>query len=393
MQLTHKQAKIKKYIELALMMPFVFLGKVAGRMFRLKTSHKHFLFFPNGDIGGSIRVNADIARLLADQKPLIIFSKKPRDNKFRAQFEIEGVRIIDLHKYIDNKWLHLLNFFFRGVLVSWIHANKDAVVFGGETIYFYKIIPHLKASVKKIELCHVNTWFNYTLAFIDDIDWRIFSTRQIKRDMEALYEKNKLPKLYFDRLRFIDNKIDITQSYTVNNNQVLQVLYVGRGAAQKRVHLIAAIAKRMKAAQLNVHFSFVGDVEKVVPPDVQEFCTMYGTIKDPKVLEGLYNKTDVLILTSAFEGLPIVVMETMARGRIVLSTAVSGIPDYITDKENGLLLFTNTEAAIIEEGVHKIKWLLENPQAVQNIGANAYAYARAHFSAELFDKLYLELMN
>ncbi|RYD98563.1 MAG: glycosyltransferase [Sphingobacteriales bacterium] len=393
MQLNHRQARIKKYIELALMMPFVVLGKVAGRIFKLKTAHKHFLFFPNGDIGGSIRVNADIARLLADKKPLIIFSKKPKDNKFRTQFDIDGVRVIDLHKYIDNKWLHFLNFFFRGVLVSWIHASKDAVVFGGESIYFYKIIPHLKSSVRKIELCHVNAWFHYTLAFIDDIDWRIFSTRQIKRDMEALYEKNKLPKSYFDKLRFIDNKINIPESYTVNNNQVLQVLYVGRGAAQKRVHLIAAIAKKMNAAQLNVHFSFVGDVEKVVPEDVQEFCTMYGTIKDTKVLEGLYEQTDILILTSAYEGLPIVVMETMARGRIVLSTAVSGIPDYITDKENGLLLYAKAEAEIIEEGVDKIKWLLEHPQAVQKIGAQAYEYARSHFSAALFDKLYTELLD
>lgn len=393
MQLNHRQAKIKKYIELAFMMPFVFLGKVAGRIFKLKTTHKHFLFFPNGDIGGSIRVNADIARLLADQKPLVIFSKRPRDNKFRAQFDIEGVRILDLHKYIDNKWLHFINFFFRGVLVSWIHARKDAVVFGGETIYFYKIIPHLKTSVKKIELCHVNTWFNYTLAFIDDIDWRIFSTRQIKRDMETLYEKNKLPKAYFDKLRFIDNKIDIPEHYTVNNNKVLQILYVGRGAAQKRVHLIAAIAKKLEAAQLGVHFSFVGDVEKVVPPDVQEFCTMHGTIKDPEMLESLYEKTDVLILTSSYEGLPIVVMETMARGRIVLSTAVSGIPDYITDKTNGLLLYAKTEEEIVEEGVDKIKWLLEHPTEVQKIGANAYAYAKSHFSAGLFDKLYSELLN
>src|SRR5881397_2430807 len=119
--MTYRTAVIKRNIELVIMFPFVLLGRMAGILFPLKTQHKIFLFSPSGDIGGSIKVNADIAECIKDQRPLIIFSKKPKNNQFRHLFEIEGVRTIDLHKYVDNKIYHFVNLFFRGVLASWIN--------------------------------------------------------------------------------------------------------------------------------------------------------------------------------------------------------------------------------------------------------------------------------
>ncbi len=54
----------------------------------------------------------------------------------------------------------------------------------------------------------------------------------------------------------------------------------------------------------------------------------------------IYNETDILLLTSAFEGLPVVVMMMMAYGRVVISTAVNGIPDYI--KHSGEWVIDNS---------------------------------------------------
>ena len=51
--MTYKKALLKRKIEEVFMFPFVLLGKIAGSIFKLSTSHKVFLFFPNGDIGGS----------------------------------------------------------------------------------------------------------------------------------------------------------------------------------------------------------------------------------------------------------------------------------------------------------------------------------------------------
>ena len=72
--MTYTAAKRKLKVELTGMFPFVLLGKIAGHLFSLKTKHHVFLFFPNGDIGGSPQVNIDVSNCIKDKKPLIIFS-------------------------------------------------------------------------------------------------------------------------------------------------------------------------------------------------------------------------------------------------------------------------------------------------------------------------------
>src|SRR5690348_1781228 len=123
--MSYRKAKLKLKMELALMFPFVLLGKCYGWLFPLKTRHKVFLFYPNGDIGGSPRVNIDLAECIKEANPLVIFSKKPLNNQFRHLYNIPGVRVIDLQAYIDKKALHFINFFFRGVIASWINRESN----------------------------------------------------------------------------------------------------------------------------------------------------------------------------------------------------------------------------------------------------------------------------
>jgi len=372
------------------MSPFVLLGKVAGKIFKLKTRHSIFLFFPTADIGGSIKVNADIANCIKDARPLIIFSKTPKDNGLRALYDIDGVRIIDVHKYVDKKLFHFVNFFFRGVIASWINVAERPVVFGGESMFFYKIIPHVKKGTRCVELCHLGTWFNFSQAFVKYMNVRIFSSPQIKRDVEEQYKHNNVPSLYLDRLRFIDNKVDIPP-VTVIKNPALEVLFVGRGAPQKRVHLIAEIAKRMHLAKCNVHFSFAGDVDKIIPEDVKQYVTLYGSL-NAEQLSDVYHRADVLLLTSSFEGLPIVVMDMMARGKVVVSTAVGGIPDYIIPKHTGFLIREQDEEKIVAQAIEYLNVLTEHDQLRETIGQNAYKYALAHFSTEQFCSSYRNIL-
>jgi glycosyltransferase involved in cell wall biosynthesis len=390
--MTYKAAVRKRNIELVIMFPFVVFGKLAGTLFPLKPQRNIFLFFPSSDLGGSIKVNADITECIKDKEPVIIFSKKPKNNQFRNLFEIEGVRIIDLHKYIDYKIYHFVNFFFRGVLAAWINKSERPVIFGGESLFFYKMLPHVKKSAKKIELCHLNTWINYSLAFAKYIDLRIFSTPKIKRDVEDIYNRNHLPRSYFDKLVFIDNKVDIPP-LKESENDILQVLYVGRGAPQKRVHLIAEIARQMHQAGERIQFSFVGDVENLIPDDVRKYVALYGNVGNVKELHEIYMNSDVLILTSAYEGLPIVIMDMMARGKIVISTAVDGIPDYITHMENGLLITEKEETKIIQQGAEFLKLLITNPELKSEIGRKSYHYALKHFSGETFCQTYRKILT
>ncbi|HSV10703.1 MAG TPA: hypothetical protein VLI68_08040, partial [Hanamia sp.] len=166
--MTYRTAIVKRNIEAVLMYPFVLLGKIMSPFFPLKTEHRIFIFCPSADIGGSIQVNIDLCSCFANQSPLVIFSKKPKNNEFLSLFNIKGVSTIDLHQHIDNKLYHFINFFYRGIISSWINKVENPIVLGGESLFFYKVLPHVKKDAKRIDICHLNTWFDYSQAFIKD---------------------------------------------------------------------------------------------------------------------------------------------------------------------------------------------------------------------------------
>jgi glycosyltransferase involved in cell wall biosynthesis len=60
----------------------------------------------------------------------------------------------------------------------------------------------------------------------------------------------------------------------------------------------------------------------------------------------LIASADLLVLSSSYEGLPVVVMEALAAGVPVVSTAVGGVPDLIKDGRNGFLTPSGDPAAL-----------------------------------------------
>jgi len=390
--MTYRKALLKRRIEEVFMFPFVLLGRMAGSIFRLSTSHRVFLFFPNGDIGGSPQVNIDLTRCISDTKPLIIFSKKPQNNQFREMYNLPGVRVLDLHKWIDKKYIHFVNFFFRGVLAAWINKQQNPVVFGGESLFFYKMVPHLKPEALTVELCHLDTWLPYSIGFIDQIQKRCFSTEKLKQKVTQQYHENNLPESYFSKLYFFDNAIDFPEPYQ-GRNQRLQVFYIGRGSPQKRVPLIAEIARFLHSKNAAVDFSFVGDVELVIDPSTLPFCKFYGNVKSQDTMQEIYRKADVLLMTSAFEGLPVVIMQMMAHGKVVVSTPVGGIPDYIFDDVNGILIENGDEKKIIDDGIKAIERLISHPELRLRLGAKSREMALQKFSREAFCNNYRKLLE
>ncbi len=64
-------------------------------------------------------------------------------------------------------------------------------------------------------------------------------------------------------------------------------------------------------------------------------------------MDSLYARADVVVLTSRSEGIPLVLMEAMARRKIVLAPAITGIPELVIGGRNGFLYEAGSQADFV----------------------------------------------
>ncbi len=120
------------------------------------------------------------------------------------------------------------------------------------------------------------------------------------------------------------------------NSNLLQLVYVGRITDyQKRSGDLAKVAELMKQKNIAFHLNIIGDgletkvalQKKIIESGLEQQVTFTGWLSQDKVHEYLVS-SDVLLLTSDFEGMPISMMEGLAAGCGFVGTRVSGIEDY-----------------------------------------------------------------
>ena len=119
---------------------------------------------------------------------------------------------------------------------------------------------------------------------------------------------------------------------------------VGRLSAQKG-HLLllnAVSALRDKGVELQLILAGDGELRDAIERRIDELdlrgqVSITGWISEQQVRQHLLSSRG-LVLPSFAEGLPVVIMESLALGRPVISTRIMGIPELVKDGENGWLV-------------------------------------------------------
>ena len=95
---------------------------------------------------------------------------------------------------------------------------------------------------------------------------------------------------------------------------------------------------------------------------------------------------DVFALSSASEGLPLVILEAMAAGLPIASTAVGGIPDVVEDGVAGVLSAVDERAFAAAVG-----GLVADPSRTREMGWRGRERALGRYGADRMVDAYLEL--
>jgi glycosyltransferase involved in cell wall biosynthesis len=123
-----------------------------------------------------------------------------------------------------------------------------------------------------------------------------------------------------------------------------KLVSIGRLSEQKGQLLLIEALGRLRRQGVRVELDLVGDGE--FRPQIERAIAAHGLGDSVRItgwadgdsIRRALDACSAFVLPSFAEGLPVVIMEAMARGRPVLSTYVAGIPELVRPGENGWLV-------------------------------------------------------
>lgn len=128
----------------------------------------------------------------------------------------------------------------------------------------------------------------------------------------------------------------------------LRLLFVGRMSIQKNPVFLSEVFGRMRAG--NWRATFIGDgplrgeLEAALrKAGVADRCSFVGWVDGHAVQKHL-GDSDILLLPSLSEGLPVAAIEAVSRGVAIAGSDIPGLRDVVIDGQNGWLLPSDAAA-------------------------------------------------
>jgi L-malate glycosyltransferase len=365
-------------------------------LIRKKSVSGLFFFFDRYALGGAQRIHLDILKSIPEMEKHIFFTRYSPDSVFRGEFyNIPNARNQDIHIWCDYLFLRLFTVHYFSF---YLNRHQDAQIFGANSTFFYDMLPFLRKKMIRTELLHNFTFGKKGMEFFGLKNYRLLNHRIIydyytRENIVKQYAEYHVNSLYLERLLFIEPGVDIPDERVKIFEAPMKLVCAGRGGPQKRIWLLNRIAEYCMDAGLPVQFHFAGTLIPELSEKVKMHSVILGQISDPTQMAAVFSATDVAILTSGYEGFPMFIKESMANGCIPLVTALPGNLMHLKDGYNALLIHEiHDENALVQEAIEKIHLLLGDRDLCRHLSREAYQYAKTHFSRQVFNKCYRELL-
>ena len=183
------------------------------------------------------------------------------------------------------------------------------------------------------------------------------------------------------------SKVGAQQAIGISS-EVLYCTFVGRLTQIKRPDRLLDVAAECKKRGVDLRFLVAGEGElfessKARCEREQLNVTFFGWRND---IEQIFAASDLAILTSDNEGIPLTLIQAAQAGLPIVATDVGSISDIVINESNGYL--TETSAVAIADAIEK---LVRDEQLRKLMGQAGKARATQYFSLERMVKDHSDL--
>jgi glycosyltransferase involved in cell wall biosynthesis len=153
---------------------------------------------------------------------------------------------------------------------------------------------------------------------------------------------------------------------------------------KKQMDLIQACEK---IKHLPWQLSFVGEGTQLTEAKhyvqihhLQERVRFYGAMKS---IESPLRDSQIFVLLSDYEGLPLSILEAMQAGLPIIASEVGGVKESVIDKENGFLIPKQNQEILIK----RLTQLLSDASLREEMGKRSKELFNEQFT---FEKMYFQ---
>lgn len=273
------------------------------------------------------------------------------------------------------------------VLAKWLNAlNPDIYLISASGDIGWVVLPLLDPRIATLTIGHTDSETFYLPAR----HYRPFLTRAIGVSPEVCISYVLSCVLDKENVEWIPYGVQTSEiEPTESGENVLKMIYVGRlEEQQKRVSDLVKVVKLLSEKSVNFNLQVVGDGEempKIEANLAEEISSgkvvLHGWLEGDKVIEAMRD-AEVFILTSAYEGFCIALVESMSNGCCPVVTNIrSGNKQLIEDGTNGFLV----EIGDGETFAEKLKYLSENRVELLKMRNLAWQTGREYGIAKMIE--------
>lgn len=199
-------------------------------------------------------------------------------------------------------------------------------------------------------------------------------------------------------VRCIHNGIKVAEINAVAGNRRVQVeddhfVYCGRLTPVKRVPFLLRAFRECLRRGCPKQLYLVGTGEEVASVsrlirqlDLDKHVFLVGALPHADTM-AIIRRSRCLVLVSASEGLPLVILEAMALGKPVIASAVGGIPEIVVHGENGWLFPADSPGSLCD----LMMAIAQDKDLAVRMGEQAVQTITRHFRFETMAQQYLKI--